>query len=414
MVYTRDSIDSFLLTRNQLSLLECLPYIEREYVDPTPTSIPLMELTDCPGVHFIRYTDLEKLAEVEEVSLQEAALAVRNANLLAKDQFVVAMEEWRPLLDPNLIDAFPNVILIKEINTPVYRFCEDCMNAFMQTRDGSYVDLFLETPGPLMEYTEAQLDKYMQAVQKQHPDWDYDQVYNHAYRTLQAFDKKDAAMTSLKQKAAAPQPTTPTQPQPTAPKTAPLQQSQPTQQPEQQGWWARKWAAFKNWMDSLGSNGDQKSTWFTNMTNKVKSFFNGGASTTQATNQQQQQAKPTNQPSSSSGSKNAGVDAAVNVVGQHIMDTGAGYIDKAANKLNNFTQEKLGLDLSPFIQIGADIGKEYMGDKLAQGMDVVKDKGGDVANAALDKAGNMLSSAWQKGKEMGKQGVEKVKSAVSG
>lgn len=409
MVYTRDSIDSFLLTRNQLSLLECMPYIEREYVDPTPTSIPLMELSDCPGVHFIRYTDLEKLAEVEEISLQEAAIAVQDANLLAKDQFVVAMEEWRPLLDPSLIEEFPNVLLIKEVNTPTYRFCETCMNAFMYTRDGRWVDLFLETPGPLMEYTEAQLDKYMQAVQKQHPDWDYDQVYNHAYRTLQAFDKKDAAMTSLKQKAenppsnGTPQPA-PTTPQPSTPKTAPLQQSQPTQQPEQQGWWARKWAAFRNWMDSLGSNGDQKSTWFTNMTNKVKSFFNGGAQTTQAANQQQQtQNKPTNQPTSSSGSRNMGVNAAVDVVGQRVMDTGAGYVDKLANKINNFAQDTLGIDASPFIQIGSDIAKNAMGEKIAQVSDIAKDKGGDMANAAMDKVGHVI-----------KQGYQKLKTAVTG
>lgn len=432
MVYTRDNIDSFLRTRDQLSLLECLPYIEREYVDPTPTSIPLMELTDCPGVHFIRYTDLEKLSEVEEVSIQEAAIAVRDANLLTEDQFVIAMEEWRPLLDPSLINAFPYVILIKEVNTPVYQFCEDCMNTFMQTRDESYVDLFLEAPETLMEYTEDQLNKYIDALMKQNPKLTRNQAYDLAKRRLGVFDKKDSAMASMKNSAengvqyaaeinrqtdqalgrkAPQQPQTPAQPTPQ--QTAPLRQSQPTQQPEQKGFWASKWAAFRNWMDGIGSNGDQKSTWFTNMANKVKSFFNGGAQTTRATNQQQQaQQNPTN--SSTSNSKNAGVDAVVNVIGQHVMDTGAGWVDKLAHNINNFTQNKLGMDFSPFVQIGADMGKEYINQKIAQGMDVAKDKGEDMANAALDKAGDLLSQGYQKAKEVGKQGVEKVKSAING
>lgn len=398
MVFNLDVLDRFQQTRDTISLLESLPYIEREFVDPTPSSIPLMELEDHPDVHFVRYSNLEHLAEVRDITIHEAATVIQKANLLPSRRFVVAMEEWRPLINPSIVDEFPNVLLIKEVNTPTYRFCETCMNAFMHTRDGRWVDLFLETPGPLMEYTEAQLDKYMQAVQKQHPDWDYDQVYNHAYRTLQAFDKKDAAMSSLKQKAETP--SSNTTPQPATPPTQP----QPTQQqqPEQQSWWARKWSAFKNWMNNLGSSGDQKSTWFTNMIDKVKAKFNGNAQATQAANQQQpQQSQSTNQQQQGQATakpQGTAVEQITNQVVQKGTNKAGEMVDSAKSKIDQAVGDALGIDVSNITSGLAD-----------QAKDLINTNSGKIASQASDLVQKGMDTAVS----TGKKAVDKVKSATT-
>jgi len=413
MVFNLDVLDKFQQNKNTISLLESLPYIEREFVDPTPSSIPLMELEDHPDVHFVRYSDLEHLAEVRDITIHEAAVAIQKANLLPARRFVVAMEEWRPLIDPSIVDEFPNVLLIKEVNTPVYQFCEDCMNAFMLTRDGSYVDLFLEAPETILEYTEDQLNKYIDALMKQNPKLTRNQAYDMAKYRLGAFDKKDAAMTSMKNSAEngvkyaaeinrqtnqalgiepPKQPQTSTQPNPS---------QQPTQQqPEQQGWWARKWASFKNWMNNLGSSGDQKSTWFTNMINKVKGFFNGNAQAAQTANQQQGQST-TNQPQQQTQPNKPQGTAAEQITNQ-VVQKGANkageMVDATKGKIDQTINDLTGLDVSDITSGLADQAKNLINNNSGK----LASQASDLVQKGVD---TMVST--------GKKAVEKVKNATT-
>ena len=128
MIYT----ESELGTQSIISLLECLPTIEREWVEHNAFSIPLMEFKNVSDTYFVRYSDLESLAECQDISIHEAAREVQDANFLKDDNFVIAMEEWRPIANPSIVDEFKNVILIKEMNTPVYESCKACMDLFME------------------------------------------------------------------------------------------------------------------------------------------------------------------------------------------------------------------------------------------------------------------------------------------
>lgn len=415
MVFNLDALGQFQQTRDTISLLESLPYIEREFVDPTPSSIPLMELEDHPDVHFVRYSNLEHLAEVRDITIHEAATVVQKANLLPSRRFVVAMEEWRPLINPSIIDEFPNVLLIKEVNTPTYHFCETCMNAFMETRDDRYIDLFLEAPEVLLEYTEDQLNKYIAVLMKQNPNLTHNQAYDQAKYRLQAFDKKDSAMSSMKksaengvQYAAEINRQTdkalgrePKQPAETS------QQAQSTAQPatntggDQQGWWARKWTAFKNWMNNLGSNGDQKSTWFTNMVTKVKNFFNGNAQAAQSTNQQQtKQSQATNQsqqPNQPAEPQGTAAEQITNQVVQKGANKAGEMVDSAKSKIDQAFGDDLGIDVSNITSGLADQAKE-----------LINTNSGKIASQASDVVQKGVDAAVS----TGKKAVEKVKNAT--
>ena len=209
MVYNVESLDRDNRARGTVSLVESLPTIERGYVDPSPFTTPLMELAfPLQEVFFVRYSDLERLAEVEGVSVQEAAAEVRDVNLLPDSRFVVAMEEWRPLLNPDIVHAFPNVILIKEQGpgSVTYQACDACMTMFLETQDMLYVDLFLEADDASMtqyylkaERLQTQIAAATEQIKKMRQN---DPAYPNAQKRLlgmqDALDKTNRMITELR------------------------------------------------------------------------------------------------------------------------------------------------------------------------------------------------------------------------
>ena len=380
MIYT----ESELGTQSIISLLECLPTIEREWVEHNAFSIPLMEFKNVSDTYFVRYSDLESLAECQDISIHEAAREVQDANFLKDDNFVIAMEEWRPIANPSIVDEFKNVILIKEMNTPIYRICETCMNLFMETHDMEFVDIFLEADN---------VDAQTLRVKRMQEDIDKMETQLRGMKQGDpAYARLNKQLIQRKQKLAANQATL----QHLTNQKANLgavksgykasgvgSNNPPTaaQAPadaggEQQGWWARKWAAFKNWMNGLGNNGDQQSSWFTNMINNVKQklgFNNSGGSSTPAAGQAPQAAAPAQPPS-------AGQQLAAQANSAIASATDKG-VNKAVDVISNFAKDHLGVDIS-------DTAKAF----------------GGAAKQAINTKGQSLTQ----------QGAEKIDQAVSG
>lgn len=425
MVYNVNALIEDSKARDTIALVESLPTIERGYVDPSPSTIPLLELTGYEDVYFARYSDLKRLAEANQSTIQEAAIEVREANLLPDSRFVVAMEEWRPLLNPSIVNQFPNVLLIKEgESSPVYQACEACMEMFMETKDMLYVDLFLEADDDSMtqyylkaERLQSQIASATEQIKKMRQN---DPNYANANKRLMgmqdALDKTNKMIEELRnrgsrvnllkhEKGAADNARKEGEQRGKdfADKAAngfqkPLQQQAQTgdanaqsqgQQNDQGGWWARKWSAFKNWMNGLGNNGDQKSTWFTNMINNVKAKFNGNA---QAQNQQQPSNATSQQPAQNQQQHASSSNPAVQLVdkgAQQVSNMAHKGIDAAADKVTEFAKDKLGVDIGDTAKAVSGVAKQAADSKIGQGAQAVKDKGQEMVKK-MNEGGGVL------------------------
>lgn len=145
MLFNTDYLNKEYNSRNTLNLLESMYCIDRVWSRHTPASIPLMESKEY-GAYMARYSDLLKLSEEYDASIQECLDAVIYENHLKPNEVIVSLEEWRPYVDPLILHRFSNnYVLIPEINTPAYRLCEVCMESFLETGDYIWLDIFLET-----------------------------------------------------------------------------------------------------------------------------------------------------------------------------------------------------------------------------------------------------------------------------
>lgn len=170
MLFNTDDLDIELRSRNTFSLLESMGRISRTYTKPHPSTIPLVESTEY-GAFMVRYSDLEKLSEEYDVSIQESINSLIDINQIRPNDLIVSLEEWRSYVDPNILYEFSNkYVLIPEINTPAYRLCEACMESFLETRDYIWLDVFLEADATSaqMAFDKAQRAKkyYNQVVEK--------------------------------------------------------------------------------------------------------------------------------------------------------------------------------------------------------------------------------------------------------
>lgn len=450
---------------NLLSLLENMNVIHHDEISITPSSIPLLEFADpnLEGIFFAKYSDLENLSIEKEYSIHEAYNEVLNSHLLNRDSLVVAMEEWRPLINPNLIDEFENVVLIKEQGptSKAYMLCETCLNPYIETRDPFYLNLYLEAIGcelltdillseakkPFdgwrgdlasmqaardkvnIAYKKAELDANnvsltpeqrakaqndMKALSQSLNDFDHAISARQGEQARRKEAQQGAIALNRKRGREADHYESATKEQQKAKLDAAKEkgfvpQNQPNStQPEQQGWWARNWAAFKNWMNNLGSSGDQKSTWFTNMINNVKSKLGMSVSTTPTSNTTTPQTSgTTNNTASTTSTTNATTNSTnsnsggtmAQQVANQVVEKGADkaneFIDNAKGKLDDIIQNATGMDASAFTQIAADQAKSFVDDKKQQ----VADKGAEMVQKGADAAKQVASNVADKTKE---------------
>lgn len=419
MVYNVESLDRVNQARGTVALVESLPTIEREYIDPSPATTPLLEFADpkLEGVYFVRYSDLERLAESNEISIQEAARGVRDANLLPDSRFVVAMEEWRPILNPDIVDAFSNVILIKEQGpgSVAYQACEACMTMFLETQDMLYVDLFLEADDASMtqyylkaERLQSQISAATEEIKKMRQN---DPAYPNAQKRLMgmqdALDKTNKMIAELRSRGSQVnllkhEPGTADNARKAGeqrgkefaekaakgfqkPQQQPQSQDQSQQSGSGQGWWAQKWSAFKNWMNNLGNNGDQKSTWFTNMLNNVKAKFGGSAQAAKDANQTQSSTTPNQQQPSPQTSSNP-TDQLVDKGAQQVSNLANKGVDAAVDKATQLAKDKLGIDLGDTAKALGGMAKQAVDSKVQQ----VKEKGKAVVKGVTEGGGDAI------------------------
>lgn len=160
MLFNTDDLNTDYNTRNTLNLLESMYRIDRVWAKHTPASVPLMESKEY-GAFIARYSDLMKLSEEYDASIQECLDAVIYENHLRPNEVIVSLEEWRPYVDPLILHRFSNnYVLVPEINTPAYRLCEVCMKSFLETGDYIWLDVYYEAPEGTYNNLEGLMEEY--------------------------------------------------------------------------------------------------------------------------------------------------------------------------------------------------------------------------------------------------------------
>ena len=295
MLFNTDDLNIDYNTRNTLNLLESMYRIDRIWAKHTPASIPLMESKEY-GAFIARYSDLMKLSEEYDASIQECLDAVIYENHLRPNEVIVSLEEWRPYVDPLILHRFSNnYVLVPEINTPAYRLCEICMESFLETGDYNWLDIYVKAPmvntlQEIADMSKAPTAKQRKTLIQLRTSWenklrelerqanagerseaeiqkDYTSIENQIKsinaRLAQVENSPEAKIDKmnkeekerLKTKASNNNPSTNDEP----------------------GWFAQKWTALKNWWNNAGqadSNGNVG--FFSNLVGQFKNLIGWG------------------------------------------------------------------------------------------------------------------------------------------
>ena len=316
MLFNTDNLNTDYNTRNTLNLLESMYRIDRVWSKQTPASVPLMESKEY-GAFIARYSDLMKLSEEYDASIQECLDAVIYENHLRPNEVIVSLEEWRPYVDPLILHRFSNnYVLVPEINTPAYRLCEVCMESFLETGDYTWLDFYVECPRSILNEAITKADRVtvMNALRKKFPDLSVEELNKKAdallrlsgkgnETTMQAFQNRDKNIKEIDAKNHALQTAIAAEKKEherkvnsstlvkgtgtTASKdlgfnsggntAADSSAEQNEKKDDSPSWFAQKWTALKNWWNNAGqadSNGNVG--FFSNLVGKFKNLIGWG------------------------------------------------------------------------------------------------------------------------------------------
>ena len=304
-----------------MSLLDSLPLIESEYITPNSTTIPLLESREFNNRYIVRYSGLENLAEEYNITIDESINLIAKSNNISKKNIIVAIEESRPYYDTDILYRFFNeYVLIPEINTPAYLFCEVCMEAFLETKDESWLDFYICCPENLIfnevefKYNSAQqlINQGIPAVYAMKfatisdPKEQYKAVYDYRKEHSAEVQKNYQIMVDRQNKTKGTGTVSSNSLGYDANKkytvdpaydknlikqddsnSSTTNNRSPDTSNQPQSWLSKKWSAFKNWWGNVGTpngdNGKGGGGWFSNLVGKIKSGLGI---------QPQQQAKP--------------------------------------------------------------------------------------------------------------------------
>lgn len=316
MLFNTDDLNTDYNTRNTLNLLESMYRIDRVWSKHTPASVPLMESKEY-GAFIARYSDLVKLSEEYDASIQECLDAVIYENHLRPNEVIVSLEEWRPYVDPLILHRFSNnYVLVPEINTPAYRLCEICMESFLETGDYTWLDFYVECPRSILNEAITKADRVtvMNALRQKYPNLSVEELNKKAdvllrlsgkgnETTMQAFQNRDKNIKEIDAKNHALQTAIEVEKKErerkgnsstlvkgtgtTASKdlgfnsggntAADSSAGQNEKKDNEPGWFAQKWTALKNWWNNAGqadSNGNVG--FFSNLAGKFKNLIGWG------------------------------------------------------------------------------------------------------------------------------------------
>lgn len=108
-----------------------------------PIAIPIME-SDRLGSNIVQFTDVERLSEENDISYIDAMQSIAEANNIDPSQLAVAVDDWRVIVDPDIVNELANVV-INPISDNCFeaKLCESILDVFYETGNAELTeDLF--------------------------------------------------------------------------------------------------------------------------------------------------------------------------------------------------------------------------------------------------------------------------------
>ena len=133
------------LGTNPLSILDEATYLTESEAILKPQTVPVMEVSRL-GICQIPFSAVRTIANEYGTSLVEAVSSICAVNGIDPSAIAVTINEVDIIEDPSVIqEAFPIIVAPISSNDPIYRFCEDVVNAYLETNDeGVFDELFNE------------------------------------------------------------------------------------------------------------------------------------------------------------------------------------------------------------------------------------------------------------------------------
>jgi hypothetical protein len=120
--------------RSPLSLLENMEMIDDRLCG---CMVPVQETKDHRNM--VYYKDLLSLSEDNCISVDEALDMTIKENCIPRKGLVVAIEEWRPLCNPEILTQFSDVVLCKEgTNSIPYKICDTILSSYVESGEDPF------------------------------------------------------------------------------------------------------------------------------------------------------------------------------------------------------------------------------------------------------------------------------------
>lgn len=106
-------------------------------------SIPVIELDE--NVYIIDSMYVDRLASDECITLSEALENISLINTIPSEDLYIAFQEHEMIINPQLATLVENYVIIPiSESSPIYTFCETCIEAFVESGDEMWLELLLE------------------------------------------------------------------------------------------------------------------------------------------------------------------------------------------------------------------------------------------------------------------------------
>lgn len=127
--------------RSPLSLLESMETIDDRLCG---CMVPVQETRDHRNM--VYYKDILSLSEDNCISVEEALDMTIKENCIPRKGLVVAIEEWRPLCNPDIMNQFSDIVLVKEsVYSEPYRVCDKILSSYVESgEDPFWLDVLEE------------------------------------------------------------------------------------------------------------------------------------------------------------------------------------------------------------------------------------------------------------------------------
>ena len=125
------------------NILNDAVYLTEDESFLSPKAIPVVENTRI-GAGVVQFDDIERLAEENGADYIDAMYAVAEANEIDPKQLAVAVDEWKIIESPEIVNELANVVLkpMSPYDT-IGLFTEACVDLFVESGDYGYLDLIL-------------------------------------------------------------------------------------------------------------------------------------------------------------------------------------------------------------------------------------------------------------------------------